>query len=280
MAWIEVHQTLPPHRKLKKLKRLLKIKTPQAVGHVVMLWLWAIDNTPDGDLSQLDPEDIADACEWPKDAELFLDAMKTAGLIDDDLHLHDWKEYTGELMESRERKKEQARERKRRQRERDRQRREQKKQGDNSVSHEPVTRDNSVSHAPNSTVPYSTVPYPTVQYPTVPMTKTNSFSDTVIKSTSIVKDKTATDGTGTGDAEESEWQEVMTALGEYGYSLSGQQQQEIKTALAGADCGLVPLAADRATVYGAKSVSYICAILQECHDLGIITIDQFLTHYS
>ena len=58
MAWIELHQNLPAHRKVKKLKRLLKIKTPQAVGHLAMLWLWAVDNAPDGDLSALDPEDI------------------------------------------------------------------------------------------------------------------------------------------------------------------------------------------------------------------------------
>ena len=37
MAWIELHQNLPAHRKVKKLKRLLKIKTPQAVGHLAML---------------------------------------------------------------------------------------------------------------------------------------------------------------------------------------------------------------------------------------------------
>ena len=57
MAWIELHQSLPTHRKLGKLKRLLKIKTPQAVGHLAMLWLWCIDNAPDGNLSGIDASD-------------------------------------------------------------------------------------------------------------------------------------------------------------------------------------------------------------------------------
>ena len=101
MAWIELPQTLPTHRKIMKLRRILKIKTPQAVGHVAMLWLWSIDNAPDGDLSKVDVEDIAAACEWSKSAETFVAAMKEAGLMDPDMKLHDWDEYTGGLMEKR-----------------------------------------------------------------------------------------------------------------------------------------------------------------------------------
>lgn len=112
MAWIELHQTLPTHRKIKKLKRLLKIKTPQAVGHVVMLWLWSIDNAPDGDLSPADAEDIAEAAEWTGNAEKFASALVEAGFIDDDLHLHDWGEYAGRLMDQREERRKKERDRK------------------------------------------------------------------------------------------------------------------------------------------------------------------------
>lgn len=94
-----------------KLRRILKIKTPQAVGHVAMLWLWSIDNAPDGDLSRVDIEDIAAACEWTKSAETFVNAMKAAELIDDDMKLHDWGEYTGQLMERREERRKKDRER-------------------------------------------------------------------------------------------------------------------------------------------------------------------------
>ena len=111
MAWIELHQTLPTHRKIMKLRRILKIKTPQAVGHVAMLWLWSIDNAPDGDLSKVDVEDIAAACEWSKSAETFVAAMKEAGLMDPDMKLHDWDEYTGQLMEKREDRRKKDRER-------------------------------------------------------------------------------------------------------------------------------------------------------------------------
>ncbi len=113
MAWIELHQTLPTHRKILKLKRLLKIKTPQAVGHVVMLWLWSIDNAPDGDLSQIDAADIAEVCGWPeKKAAKFVSAMQEVGLIDEDMGLHDWGEYAGRLVGQREERREKERERK------------------------------------------------------------------------------------------------------------------------------------------------------------------------
>ena len=158
MAWIEVHQTLPSHRKIKALKRELKIKTPQAVGHMVMLWLWAVDNAPDGDLSGIDPDDIAEAAEWPKDGKAFVDAMIRAGFLDEDMRLHDWGDFSGMLMEKREAKR--ASDRERQQRRRDRLKKEAEISGENRDSHAHVTRDNTVTsrpcHAPNSTVPYST----------------------------------------------------------------------------------------------------------------------------
>lgn len=158
MAWIELHQTLPTHRKIKKLKRVLKIKTPQAVGHVVMLWLWSIDNAPDGDLSKVDAEDIAEACEWPKDAGDFVAAMQEAGFIDPDMRLHDWSEYTGRLMGQRDEKRRKDRERQARYRAK----KADAANDDKVVSNNNVTRDKCVSHADitplqNSTVQNSTV---------------------------------------------------------------------------------------------------------------------------
>lgn len=158
MAWIEVHQTLPSHRKIKALKRELKIKTPQAVGHMVMLWLWAVDNAMDGDLSRIDPDDIAEAAGWPKDGKTFVDAMIHAGFLDDDMQLHDWGEFSGLLMEKREAKR--ASDRERQQRRRDRLKKETEKTTEICDRLVTVTRDTAVTsrpcHAPNSTVPYST----------------------------------------------------------------------------------------------------------------------------
>lgn len=120
MAWLELHQTLPTDRKTLRLKGLLKIKTPQAVGHVCMLWLWALDNAQDGDVSALSPEELAEVTEWHgKDPLKFLEAMINAGFIDKDLQLEGWAEHTGRLMEKREQQREQARLRKQRQRQKE-----------------------------------------------------------------------------------------------------------------------------------------------------------------
>lgn len=166
MAWIELHQNLPAHRKVKKLKRLLKIKTPQAVGHLAMLWLWAVDNTPDGDLSALDPEDIAEACEWPKDAEQFVQALTEAGFVDPDAKLHDWSDYAGMLLDRRENQREQNR--KRQQRYRNKRKADSNAtesnastQDSNPVTHDnnvSVTRYESVSNAPVTALPNLTIP--------------------------------------------------------------------------------------------------------------------------
>ena len=166
MAWIELHQNLPAHRKVKKLKRLLKIKTPQAVGHLAMLWLWAVDNAPDGDLSALDPEDIAEACEWPKGAEQFVQALTEAGFIDPDAKLHDWSDYAGMLLDRRENQREQNR--KRQQRYRNKRKADSNATESNAstrdsspVTHDDnvsVTRYESVSNAPVTALPNLTIP--------------------------------------------------------------------------------------------------------------------------
>ena len=158
MVWIEVHQTLPAHRKIKKLKRELKTKTPQAVGHMVMLWLWAVDNAPDGNLSDIDPNDLAEAAEWSKSGSEFVNALISAGFLDEGMQLHDWDQYVGRLIDKRETKR--AKDRERQRRARDRNKQPVNTPGDPSC-HAPVTRDNGVMsrtcHAPNSTVPNSTL---------------------------------------------------------------------------------------------------------------------------
>ena len=101
MAWTEVHQTLPTHKKTKVLRRLLKIKTPAAVGHLCMLWLWCLDNAPDGDLSRINPEDIAEAVGWEKRPDQLMAALTEAGFLTEETHVHDWYDYAGKLIERR-----------------------------------------------------------------------------------------------------------------------------------------------------------------------------------
>ncbi|NLH02510.1 MAG: DnaD domain protein [Clostridiales bacterium] len=102
MAWIELHQTLPSNKKTIRLKKLLKIKTPQAIGHLCLLWLWALDNAQDGDLSDFSPDEIAEIMEWTgKDPQQLINALIESGFLDDSMNIHNWHEYTGRLIEKR-----------------------------------------------------------------------------------------------------------------------------------------------------------------------------------
>lgn len=122
MAWIESHQELKDHPKLMRLARALGIHRAQAIGHLHALWWWALDYAPDGDLSDYDPEDIAEAALWDGDAQQFVDALvscgpgSSAGFLEREgtrLLLHDWCQYGNQHKV-----RQQAAERKRRSRER------------------------------------------------------------------------------------------------------------------------------------------------------------------
>ena len=112
MAWLEAHQELPRHPKTKRFARMLKISIPQAVGHLFLLWWWALDYAENGDLSKYDAYDLADAVQWDGDPEEFLSAMiecgpgETCGFIEKDedgnIFIHDWDKYSGRLVEKRE----------------------------------------------------------------------------------------------------------------------------------------------------------------------------------
>lgn len=122
MAWIESHQELRDHPKTKRLARRLGVSVPTAIGHLHCLWWWALDYAPDGDISDYDAEDIADAAMWDGDPQEFLTALIECGpgggpgFVERDEHgmrLHDWDDYGNEHKVRQE-----AAERKRRSRER------------------------------------------------------------------------------------------------------------------------------------------------------------------
>lgn len=116
MAWIELHQNLATHRKLLRLKALLSLKTPQAVGHLCLIWLWAVDNAPDGDISSVSAKELSQVAEFnPRKAEDFREALIAAGFLDREgerIFIHDWMNYGGRLCAIR--KKETERKRKQR----------------------------------------------------------------------------------------------------------------------------------------------------------------------
>jgi len=114
MAWIQIHQTLKDHKKLLEAADLLDIEPPHMMGLLISLWLWAIDNAPDGNLGDISPRIIARAAQWNGDPDIFLSALKTAKWLDeneDSLDIHDWYDYTGKLIEQRIAERERSRKR-------------------------------------------------------------------------------------------------------------------------------------------------------------------------
>lgn len=111
MAWIESHQSIGQHPKTRRAARRLGVSIPAMVGHLHLLWHWALDYAQDGDISPYDHDDIADAAMWEGDPETFVSALIDAGpgksegflAYEDDgrLVIHDWWEYAGKLIAKR-----------------------------------------------------------------------------------------------------------------------------------------------------------------------------------
>jgi DnaD/phage-associated family protein len=104
MAWIELHQEIWTHRKTLILAFELDLEEMYAASHIIHLWTWALDNVPDGDLSGLPNRVIAYGAGWRKDPDVFINAAVKAGWFDvteAGLHIHDWYEYAGRLIEKR-----------------------------------------------------------------------------------------------------------------------------------------------------------------------------------
>lgn len=102
MTWIESHVLLRTNTKLINLCNELKITRAQAIGHLHMLWWWAIENREDGNLSGLFDRDIAGACDWDGDAKQLIDALHKCGWLIE-YHINDWEQYVGKILGGRER---------------------------------------------------------------------------------------------------------------------------------------------------------------------------------
>ncbi len=107
MAYIEVRTTFPGHRKTKAAARALRIDRHKLMGHLVTLWIWALDNVPShGSLAGITDVDLEEAAEWPEDlAGDMVPNLIEAGFIDvegDRRYLHDWDDYAGRMLKKRE----------------------------------------------------------------------------------------------------------------------------------------------------------------------------------
>jgi hypothetical protein len=159
MAWIESHQALGRHPKVRRLARALNVTVPAAIGHLHLLWWWCLDYAEDGDVTAV-RDDLGEAALWDGSPEAFVAALEAAGFLDATadvdgprLVIHDWDDYAGRLIEQR-----------RQDAERARQWRSDRKNGTHSVRAASADRTDTESVAFSVTVP--TVPYPTV--PTLP----------------------------------------------------------------------------------------------------------------
>jgi hypothetical protein len=104
MAYIEAHQSLRDHRKILALAAELDMPEPHVAGHCLYLWLWSLDNAPEGVLPTSE-RIIERAAGWVGQPGAFVAGMLCAGMLERDdagaLHIHDWYDYAGRLIEKR-----------------------------------------------------------------------------------------------------------------------------------------------------------------------------------
>lgn len=117
IPWIQVYSNLHTHPKTGILVDELGLKCADAdpevvaVGLLVCLWSWACQNAHTGDLSECSFRTIANAARWHKSPEKLVNALKTAGFLDDTMQLHDWEEYAELYINREEYRREQNRKR-------------------------------------------------------------------------------------------------------------------------------------------------------------------------
>lgn len=117
IPWIQVYSNIQTHPKTTKLADILGIKSQYvnpnviAVGMLISLWTWAIQNAYDGDLSGVSDRAIAEAMRWMKKPEEAVNGLIRSGYLDSDRSLHDWDEYASLLIEAENQKRQKTRER-------------------------------------------------------------------------------------------------------------------------------------------------------------------------
>ena len=87
----------PDLMKFKRLQRRLSVSVAQLVGHLELLWIATAKNAPEGDIGRFQNEDIAIACHWDGDPDLFISALVECKWLDESdewrLVVHDWDQH-------------------------------------------------------------------------------------------------------------------------------------------------------------------------------------------
>ena len=105
MAWLKIFQTIKRHRKTKRLAKDLGVSIPTAIGHLLCLWIEALDFTEDGNLEDLEINEIAEWCLWEGDPDKIVSCLVDRKWLDRNgegrMKIHDWGDYMGRLIERR-----------------------------------------------------------------------------------------------------------------------------------------------------------------------------------
>lgn len=110
MLYTPSHAELAQHPKTRKLARLLGVAIPTAIGHLHLLWHFALKYAPDGDLGSFEWDEVADGVLWEGEPDAFCQACIAAGWLevrdpdneDQDLVIHDWQDYGGKAIKQKE----------------------------------------------------------------------------------------------------------------------------------------------------------------------------------
>ncbi len=100
MAWIEYHEALRHHWKIKRLADRLKVIYATALGNLSCLWLWAVSNAPKGDLERFTDLEICDAMRMKMPVTGIKKVLQECELLDNNFKIHDWRKHGISLLES------------------------------------------------------------------------------------------------------------------------------------------------------------------------------------
>lgn len=108
MPWLQLENTFPENRKVKRLAAYLEVEEDKAIALLVRLWCSVHRQIPSGELDDWNPADIADASRWEGNVEEFVDALVDAKLLipsNRGYRIHDWDEHIGSYRNAQKQKK-------------------------------------------------------------------------------------------------------------------------------------------------------------------------------
>lgn len=78
MTWGKLEASFATNHKFRRLANELRIRRAEARGLCSRLWAWAYESAPDGDLTQLEEDEIEEAADWEGERGAFVRAASAA----------------------------------------------------------------------------------------------------------------------------------------------------------------------------------------------------------